>query len=69
MCVCMHACMCAHTHIHTEEIHQTVLRTVGEHNPWEGNKEAYFMASVKYRIITKTRLADAPGKQEFSRQP
>lgn len=36
---------------------------------WEGNKAHILWVSIKYRIRTKTRLADARGKQEFSRQP
>lgn len=63
--------MYTHTHARREET--TPPDTSGDCETaglvGRGIKRRILWASVKYRIITKTRLADAPGKQEFSRQP
>ena len=62
-----------HTHTHTHRRNHTTRHCSGDCETaglvGRGIKRRILWASVKYRIITKTRLADAPGKQEFSRQP
>lgn len=71
----MHAypdmCVYTHTQIYTHISETTtVLGIRREPSTWgRGTKRHILWASIKYGIITETRPGDAPGKQEFSRQP